>query len=306
MLDYNFEDMDLETNLEEDSDEESARALDDFLKTLGIKNSKDIPALKEASQRVKVILKKYCSTGNKQVRLSKVIEFYKCLDWLPFQEMDTSFLNKFTENDKKILLKEIHIYLNKKEEKLERSHKWREEYKQRIWDYYKEKVPKAIKLELERLRDYELNLVGHDRNWQYYFHFQSFKKIDNFIAFTASEKSEIYSKFKSDVLSYKNNRDRNLSSQQTTTSNCKHWDDDIIKNINWEKNTQKQENYKQVKTPDTSMGDYTTLEVPFGADLTTIKKQYRKLAKLYHPDRPDGNETKMKQIVAAYHRLISK
>lgn len=48
---------------------------------------------------------------------------------------------------------------------------------------------------------------------------------------------------------------------------------------------------------------YQTLGVDRHADTATIKKAYRKLAGRYHPDKPDGDETKFKAISEAYEVL---
>ena len=48
---------------------------------------------------------------------------------------------------------------------------------------------------------------------------------------------------------------------------------------------------------------YQTLGVERNADAATIKKAYRKLAGRYHPDKPDGDETKFKAISEAYEVL---
>lgn len=306
IFDYVYEEyLSEEPDLENEADPESELALENFLQTMGIKNSKDILALKDSSLRTKTILKRYCSNGNRKVRTNKVLEFYKCLDWIPFKEMDLCLLEKFSPEDKKILLKDIQIYLNKKEEKLSQSSKWRKEYKERIWTYYKQKVPAKIKQELEHMRDYELNMVGHDRNWQFYFGLKSFKKIDEFLKLSLKEKEDLYLQFKKDVITYKNNRDFNLNDSELAYN--KSWDDDIIKSINWEspnarhnsKNQQQKSsrNYQEII-------DHKILGVNVGVDRDTLKHQYRKLAKIYHPDSPSGDEQKMKKIIEAYQRLI--
>lgn len=307
MQEFEIEDLELESDLQEDDfDQESAAALDKFLNSLNIKNAKDVPAFKTISQKSKKILKRFCSGNNHKNRTHKVIDFYKCLDWLPFEDIDSGFLKKFSDDEQKILLKDIKIYLNKKEEKREQSQNWRNEYKQRIFEYYKKKVPTPIKLELEELRDYELNNVGHDRNWCFYFQFKSFKKIDEFLNLTPKAKEDIFNRFKKDVLSYKMNRERNLFGEQIDKGFCnKHWDDDIVKNINWEFNRKHQRQFTTTFDKNLSE-DFAILQLPYGADFGTIKKQYRKLALQYHPDKPNGDEQKMKEIVGAYQRLLNK
>ena len=54
------------------------------------------------------------------------------------------------------------------------------------------------------------------------------------------------------------------------------------------------------------MNYYKILEVPENADISEIKKKYRKLAMKYHPDRNAGNEEaakKFREITEAYEVL---
>ncbi|MEW5821366.1 MAG: J domain-containing protein [Cyanobacteriota bacterium] len=307
MIEFDVDELDLETDLQEsDIDPESTKALEAFLSTLNIKSAKDVPAFKVISQKSKKILKKFCTGNNHRNRTHKIIDLYKCLDWIPYEDIDFRILDKFNAEDRKILLKDIKVYLNKKEEQLTQRTNWQKEYKQRIVDYYKKTVPGYLKQELENLRDYELNLVGHDRNWRYYFRFNSFKKIDKLVSLTIYERENIFLKFKKDVLSYKINRDRNLSDTAYDKNACNHnWDDDIVKNINWETGNKRQQKHNDLILYSTTK-DLATLGLTIEADLNTIKKQYRKLAQVYHPDKPSGNEQKMKEIVSAYHRLLKK
>lgn len=48
------------------------------------------------------------------------------------------------------------------------------------------------------------------------------------------------------------------------------------------------------------MSHYTTLSVPKNATQEEIKKSYRKLAALHHPDRPGGDTKKFQEIQSAY------
>ncbi|PQZ55583.1 MULTISPECIES: J domain-containing protein [Bacillus] len=50
-----------------------------------------------------------------------------------------------------------------------------------------------------------------------------------------------------------------------------------------------------------------TLELPVDTrDMNVIKKQYRSLAKKYHPDTGNGSEEKMKKINVAYEELCQQ
>lgn len=57
------------------------------------------------------------------------------------------------------------------------------------------------------------------------------------------------------------------------------------------------------------LNHYKTLNLEFGASETEIKKQFRKLAAVHHPDKNGGSkisEEKFKSILFAYETLIDK
>jgi DnaJ-domain-containing protein 1 len=52
---------------------------------------------------------------------------------------------------------------------------------------------------------------------------------------------------------------------------------------------------KESHPPDESLRqDYANLEVPFGADIETVRASYRRLMLMYHPDRYAGDLEKQK------------
>lgn len=51
------------------------------------------------------------------------------------------------------------------------------------------------------------------------------------------------------------------------------------------------------------MDAYLVLEIKYDANDDEIKKAFRRLSMLHHPDRPGGNEEKYKKITAAYAEL---
>jgi DnaJ-domain-containing protein 1 len=51
--------------------------------------------------------------------------------------------------------------------------------------------------------------------------------------------------------------------------------------------------------------DYKTLKLIPPKTFTEIKKQYRKLALKYHPDKPCGNHDKFIKIKDSYNRIIA-
>lgn len=48
---------------------------------------------------------------------------------------------------------------------------------------------------------------------------------------------------------------------------------------------------------------YANLETPYGADLETVKKAYRKMMKQYHPDKFSGDPEKQKTATEITKRL---
>jgi DnaJ-class molecular chaperone len=52
------------------------------------------------------------------------------------------------------------------------------------------------------------------------------------------------------------------------------------------------------------MNYYQILGIELNASFEDIKKKYRDLARIYHPDKNNGNDTKFKEIKTAYEELI--
>lgn len=52
------------------------------------------------------------------------------------------------------------------------------------------------------------------------------------------------------------------------------------------------------------MNNYEILQLSFGATKSEIKQSYRRLSKLYHPDKTGGDSLKFIQIQQAYEELI--
>ena len=51
---------------------------------------------------------------------------------------------------------------------------------------------------------------------------------------------------------------------------------------------------------------YTVLGLPDNAHLDQVKKRYRQLSMIFHPDREGGHEEAMKKVNEAYQEIISK
>lgn len=49
---------------------------------------------------------------------------------------------------------------------------------------------------------------------------------------------------------------------------------------------------------------YKTLEIPYGSPKEEVKKAFRRLASIYHPDRPTGDLKKMQELTEAYSKIM--
>lgn len=282
----------------------SLEELEGFLAANNIKNTKKIPALDQASKKTKQFINDLCLTTAGKQRAKRIIELFKGVDWLPIEELDHTSLKKIDKVSRELILKDLSLYIERKNEKKLEQRARNQTYKAKVMQYFKQTMPKELKIELETLRDYELNLINHDRNWKHYFNLNSFKKIDDFITISRPERLKIYEKFKHDVHTYKKNKERNLFGEHCEGERCTNcWEEDIINSINWEKNKKSSKN-KTVKASCSKENDFVTLGLPPNTTcIEMVRKKYRELALKYHPDRPTGDETKMKQIINAYQRL---
>lgn len=52
--------------------------------------------------------------------------------------------------------------------------------------------------------------------------------------------------------------------------------------------------------------NYKILGIPFGSPPHIVKKAFRTLVSIYHPDKPEGDAERFKEIVRAYGELQSK
>lgn len=51
---------------------------------------------------------------------------------------------------------------------------------------------------------------------------------------------------------------------------------------------------------------YDVLGLEPGAEREEVERSYRRLIKIYHPDRPDGDRAKAEQVIEAYRSIISR
>lgn len=268
-----------------------------------------LPVFSHLSTDSKRQLEQYFLEGNTAFREKRMLEFFKTIDWIaPGEACDERPLQKLAPLLRKQLSREIEDYRNQKAlNRVENAEK-REQYKLRIFEYFRIKVPPADKALLESLRDYELNLTGRDVNWRHYFTLDSFKKIDTFIRASAEERQAWFAQFRKDVDTYKKNYDKIHHAQDCGHSfSFDDWCDlmgDEIPRSAGQSGRQNGQKPPPPKTPDNSIYQaYRTLQVEMGASQELVKKQFRKLTLSHHPDLPEGSEEKMKAIIGAYEEI---
>ena len=275
-------------------------------------------ALSPASKRA---LESYLGTGNSAFRTQRLLDFFKMIDWLaPDESCDLRPLHKLPPAVQKQVGREIEDYrMAKAVKRVENSEK-REEYRLRIFEYFRIKMPRADKALLESLRDFELDLTGRDVNWRHHFTLDSFKKIDAFMQADHAERMQRIAAFRKDVETYKKNYDRIHNPHYFTTPGCDHsFTFDDWCNAVGEKDFRKRQNSHQAGGHERQADEerrsasgrsaeenavfqaFRTLQGPWGSDEMVVKRQFRQLTLTHHPDVPGGSEEKMKSIIAAYH-----
>lgn len=61
-----------------------------------------------------------------------------------------------------------------------------------------------------------------------------------------------------------------------------------------EERTDRRGSTASARPPESLRGDYANLEVPFGADIETVRRSYKRLMLHYHPDRHGGDPEKLR------------
>jgi len=51
---------------------------------------------------------------------------------------------------------------------------------------------------------------------------------------------------------------------------------------------------------------YAVLGLPHSASLEEVKRRYRQLSQIYHPDKEGGYEEAMKLLNSAYHQIVKE
>ncbi len=270
-------------------------------------------------------LGEYLNIRNKAHRERQVLEFFRRVDWLSLDELYTlkqSPLRRLTLKQQMVIYQDIKNYLNQKNRQQKHRSDQRKSHKLRVFDYFKEKIPRKDKTLLEQLRDFELHLTGWDKNWQHYFAMHSFKKIDDFLALSNAQRLQLIQRFKQDVLTYQKNLERlqRAQKQKETPYSFDDWCNDADQHIPTEDifKTQHQREYKRYrqhqnhshssnpvpnKRLEEMKHDYYALGLKQNASLPQVKKQFRQLALTHHPDLPNGSSSRMKELLAAYDRI---
>lgn len=259
----------------------------------------------------------YLSEGNPSFRAQQLLEFFKCLDWLPVEEIPKNPLKKMSPAVQRQIHREINGYLEHKATTRQKNSERRKAHVLKVYEYYRQHVSPQDKALLESLRDYELNRTGRDINWQHYFSFKSFKKIDEFLASPHLERLLKIEAFKEDVKTYQRNQEK-LRHQ----AHCMGDDGLIFDFDDWcdwmeasghdgnfhkhgpsdAKGGQKQQNsVRSAASP--LLQAYTLLQVNSASSLSDVKKQFRQLTLQHHPDMPGGSTERMKELIGAYERI---
>lgn len=270
-----------------------------------------LPVFSFLSDGSKRQLEAYLLEGNTDFRQKKLLDFFKSIDWLDATDFSQErWLQKLSPSLRQQLNREISDYLREKMNSKANNAEKREQYKLRVFEYFRVKMPPADKILLESLRDFELDLTGRDVNWRHYFTLDSFKKIDAFIQAAHEARQALFAQFRKDVETYKKNYDKIYNANYTAEAERGFTFDDWCDMMEEEAPRASQSGQKQhqgknyASAPgNTIITAFQTLEVDFGTPPERVKKQYRQLTLKHHPDLPNGSEEKMKAIVGAYQEI---
>jgi hypothetical protein len=267
-----------------------------------------LPVFEHLSQDSKRQLESYILSGNTEFRQKRLLEFFKTLDWISAEEaVEDRLLRKLDPTLRRQLSREIRDYHFDKSQNRAVNAEKREQYKLRIIEAFRAKVPSSDKALLESLRDYELDLTGRDVNWRYYFTLDSFKKIDAFVQASHAERQALFERFKKDVDTYQRNYEKIHQAQAAQACNHAFSFDDWCEMMGEEapRAGQTRQNSQPSQAPlnNPVYQAYQTLNIPFGTTPELAKKQFRKLTLQHHPDLPNGSEETMKTLVGAYQEL---
>ncbi len=273
------------------------------------------------SQATWYAIRCYLESGAISQRGHRLVEFFKTLDWLPLSEIDKKPLKQFSPRDIKRLEQEIQAYLIEKASKRQTDREKRESYRLRVFEYFRAHVSTADKQLLERLRDFELERIGQDVNWRHYFWFTSFKQIDAFVSQSPTQRMNMIAQFKQDVLQHEKNAERLRNGTygeyywgHEGASAPETFEEWLNRQAQAESNPHRQgqswQSHGQRQTtatrPLTGLERaYQLLKVSPKATVAEIRQQFRQLVRQYHPDVPGGDAERMKEILAAYDKVMA-
>jgi hypothetical protein len=277
----------------------------------------ELPVSRFLSAESLAALDQFLRSGSSSQRVYRVTEFFKAIDWLPVEEIEPNPLKQLAATDRKRLYAEIREYFSHKETKRQARKEQREDYKLKVFEYYRANISQADKDLLERLRDYELEKIGQDINWRHYFWFTSFRQIDAFNAKTPEERKILIARFIQDVDQHFKNAER----LREGTYAQYYWGggfesagetfDEWANRQTWQADPKQQKQRRQYRASFQQEAvsplhkAYKRLELPMWATLSEVRQQFRRLTLQYHPDVPGGSEAEMKEILAAYN-LVKK
>jgi hypothetical protein len=263
------------------------------------------------SQESRQALESFCQS---EYRRQQVLEYFKCLDWLSPQEIPSSPLKKLPDAHQARIHREIQAYLKAKADTRQKNATRRKAHTLSVMEYFREKVSPQDKALLESLRDYELDRTGRDANWQHYFSFKSYKRIDTFIQASLSERQAWISQFKADVQTYEKNVEKLRHQAECLNGHgplfsFDDWCDWVITEGRGDFGGRKKHAGQQQKRSYTTRPAsplekaYRTLQLTPQATLEEVKKRFRQLTLAVHPDMPGGDAEQMKALISAYHTI---
>lgn len=278
-----------------------------------------LPVGRFLSETTWELLGKYVKTGHQAQRSYRLLEFFKTIDWLPLDEIEPNPIEQLDKEARQQIYREIRAYFSDKQSKRQARKSQRENYRLRVFEYFRTQVSQADKELLEHLRDYELERIGMDVNWRHYFWFTTFRQIDAFINKSPEERRQLIARFMQDVeLHYKN-----AQRLREGTYAQYYWGDGFesagetfdewANRQAWQNPHHRQENSHQSNRryyyrPGVAQTASSTLQQAFAclqlsplATLSEVRKQFRQLTLQHHPDMPGGSEEKMKALLDAYN-----
>jgi hypothetical protein len=276
-----------------------------------------LPVFAFLSEESRQALSEFVSAGNAQRRSQQLLEFFKTLDWLPLDEIESVVIQKLSLPVRRRLFAEIRAYLASKDDARREDAAKREDYKRRIIDHYRKRLSSSDKALLEALRDFELNLTGRDVNWQHYFGLKSFKRIDEFADATPAARQDWILKFKQDVLTYKKNLDmlQHAAACQAGEAHVYNFDDWLEDNAersasefyNQGGPQGRQQRQRSAPAPEpeklTRLAALKQMGLSASSGWEEVRSRFRQLTLQHHPDMPGGNADLMKSILQAYEAL---